>query len=212
MDRRLPRTRGDGPVRHRRCSKATARAPASPHTRGWTPTGSRDRHRCAEASWRLPRTRGDGPVMSHRLAHQRSTAGLPRTRGDGPASTSGSFDDFLQASPHTRGWTRGASSAALEAKLNRLPRTRGDGPSPCWTSDVRPRRLPRTRGDGPLTDLVIVTVNLVTRNRPGHRSESPASPHTRGWTRRETVTGNVYAGTGFPAHAGMDPIACRWVG
>ena len=58
------------------------------------------------------------------------------------------------------------------------------GPQP-WA-----QRLPRTRGDGPAP----------ARERS---SPSPASPHTRGWTRSSGRRGSRRSG--FPAHAGMDP-------
>ena len=58
--------------------------------------------------------------------------------------------------------------------------------------------IPRTRGDGP----------------PGWtRPRRPCgdSPHTRGWT-RDQMRGNA-GRDGFPAHAGMDPLAvCRRLG
>ena len=57
----------------------------------------------------------------------------------------------------------------------------------------RSPRLPRTRGDGPINQC--------------HVEVSPwASPHTRGWTRAAVATDA--ARLGFPAHAGMDPVAC----
>ena len=90
----LPRTRGDGPSW---VADPQLGAPASPHTRGWTPVArvgavqlvgfpahaGMDRGRSSDAtpSSRLPRTRGDGPVITVRL------------------------DGHRQASPHTRGWT-----------------------------------------------------------------------------------------------------------
>ena len=95
-------------------------------------------------------------------------------------------------------------------KWRGLPRTRGDGPARGRRADVDcsgfpahagmdPRadgahdgrtRLPRTRGDGPGT------------NGAGVRT-SPASPHTRGWTR--SASEGQAGPPGFPAHAGMDP-------
>ena len=56
-------------------------------------------------------------------------------------------------------------------------------------------RLPRTRGDGPAE----------ARRRS---TASMASPHTRGWTRQESVA--APPGRGFPAHAGMDPSPRGW--
>ena len=58
--------------------------------------------------------------------------------------------------------------------------------------DEAPRssRLPRTRGDGP-------------GRRRNRRVDARASPHTRGWTVKDSPS--PLARTGFPAHAGMDP-------
>ena len=58
-------------------------------------------------------------------------------------------------------------------------------------------RLPRTRGDGPAKSLARVL-------------SSVASPHTRGWT--PLRTSGIMSGSGFPAHAGMDPRADRPAG
>ena len=118
-----------------------------------------------------------------------STSGrLPRTRGDGPSGGSGS-GTTNRASPHTRGWTRqrgvgGAVRAGFPAHAGMDPSRSGPCAPRGW--------LPRTRGDGPA--------------RPGgtHRGDA-ASPHTRGWTRRANRWG-IYR-SGFPAHAGMDPMA-----
>ena len=91
---RLPRTRGDGPVRPWYPFEGRS---ASPHTRGWTRQvpleGVHARGFPAHAGmdpghpgglrrwWRLPRTRGDGPRLSDGTL-------IPQ-----------------RASPHTRGWT-----------------------------------------------------------------------------------------------------------
>ena len=115
----------------------------------------------------------------------RQDFGLPRTRGDGPAP-SGSGQRRPAASPHTRGWT----SAALSMSRRRHGFPAHAGMDPEYLCRARPApRLPRTRGDGP---------------RRQHRTSfwSGASPHTRGWTRRQVV--HVAARPGFPAHAGMD--------
>ena len=69
------------------------------------------------------------------------------------------------------------------------------GMDPCARARPgRSVRLPRTRGDGPLDAHV---PPLARR----------ASPHTRGWT----VLGRRRRrrGSGFPAHAGMDPSVAR---
>ena len=91
---RLPRTRGDGPVRTSNVSTSSA---ASPHTRGWTAPGF---------DTQAP---GIG-FPAHAGMDRRSTppaaraAGLPRTRGDGPSARP-RVEPGTQASPHTRGWT-----------------------------------------------------------------------------------------------------------
>ena len=95
-----------------------------------------------------------------------------------------------QASPHTRGWTgdpvrRATGRAGFPAHAGMDLRLD--------VVDALAKRLPRTRGDGPA---------MISRRR----GRMPASPHTRGWTRRPCVA--VVAGHGFPAHAGMDPSAC----
>ena len=115
---------------------------------------------------------------------------LPRTRGDGPDSASPSHA-LIRASPHTRGWTR----RRLYRRRPRwgFPAHAGMDPSESAAGGGS-RRLPRTRGDGP-------------RPRGQKPKPSPASPHTRGWTR---VAAAEPAGRlGFPAHAGMDPSLRR---
>ena len=74
--RRLPRTRGDGPV-----PDCGSRQPsrASPHTRGWTPGRSLGRR----GGRGFPAHAGMDPAPAHEAG---SAGGLPRTRGDGPAA------------------------------------------------------------------------------------------------------------------------------
>ena len=154
--RRLPRTRGDGPlVDH----PAAREDQASPHTRGWTP----GRRRWWRRWWGFPAHAGMDPHHS-RNAHD--PVGLPRTRGDGPPATRPGCAP-AEASPHTRGWTwaeigGGIQVQGFPAHAGMDP---GQGPpQPRWS------RLPRTRGDGPVS---------LTR----HMDDEMASPHTRGWTR-----------------------------
>ena len=173
---RLPRTRGDGPVAR---LGHGARTEASPHTRGWTRSSS-------------SRATAQPGFPAHAGMDRRTPSGparrwrLPRTRGDGPWSGVGS-PCLYRASPHTRGWTRWQLRVVAEevgfpahAGMDRS-RTR---------SAACTMRLPRTRGDGP--DHV----------KPSS-SRIGASPHTRGWTRRDLLLG--VRPRGFPAHAGMDP-------
>ena len=93
-ERRLPRTRGDGPAE---LTPATARAWASPHTRGWT----RQRQRQPEVERGFPAHAGMDPTWRRRPACCRR---LPRTRGDGPSNRPVGRVS-VWASPHTRGWT-----------------------------------------------------------------------------------------------------------
>ena len=153
--RRLPRTRGDGPVPH---VTAAAVEEASPHTRGWTV----DRVAGFVRQVGFPAHAGMDPERTWASA---SCPRLPRTRGDGPLSRS-RCARITMASPHTRGWTLGGrpdpvravgfpAHAGMDPACT--PRTRGRG----W--------LPRTRGDGPAS-------------RSTTRFTAKASPHTRGWT------------------------------
>ena len=174
--RRLPRTRGDGPVIPGGSDVGT---PASPHTRGWTRpwpgTTSRDAG--------FPAHAGMDP---RQFARYLACMGLPRTRGDGPRGPrTGSTDP--RASPHTRGWThreagdgRPRVGFPAHAGMDRRE-AREDGAR---------ARLPRTRGDGPT--LIGTSAGQLA-----------ASPHTRGWT--HGISGRRVAAGGFPAHAGMDP-------
>ena len=86
-----------------------------------------------------------------------------------------------------RGWTQ-ESTKKCSTQFG-FPAHAGMDP---WRSPASElgSRLPRTRGDGPYA-------------RPLARPLPPASPHTRGWTRRRSPWWTPCAG--FPAHAGMDP-------
>ena len=133
--RRLPRTRGDGPLG----ACVAPRPPAaSPHTRGWTPRSRMIGHE----DHGFPAHAGMDPVAAWRSL---CVPRLPRTRGDGPAVTN-SAPWSTVASPHTRGWTRSDDPRAVRAlgfpahagmdRVAQPPRR-------------SPRGLPRTRGDGP---------------------------------------------------------------
>ena len=111
---------------------------------------------------------------------------LPRTRGDGPRPSDDDSRD-RPASPHTRGWT--LDELYLAGLGGGFPAHAGMDPPSSFRVSFG-MRLPRTRGDGP----------QVVPDRSPHRT---ASPHTRGWTRRQP-RGNQPQ-QGFPAHAGMDP-------
>ena len=94
----------------------------------------------------------------------------------------------VEASPRTRGWTQ-----ALFAERGRPVDRKGfpahAGMDPGKTSaypHASGERLPRARGDGPCPDR-----------------DLRRSPRTRGWTPSQQA---FRPPTGFPAHAGMDPM------
>ena len=176
LEKRLPRTRGDGPQ-----SPPTIRPQraAPPHTRGWTLIGKFK----ADDGRGSPAHAGMDPT----LALSSSTVNrLPRTRGDGPVPPRGDVG-VVGAPPHTRGWTRQFGDAGRNAAGS--PAHAGMDPArAAWCGLIA--RLPRTRGDGPRPR---------TRPRPVAR----APPHTRGWTRDFLGLDGIAHGS--PAHAGMDP-------
>ena len=177
---RLPRTRGDGPVT---VTQKRDGQPASPHTRGWTPGRAlHARRRCG-----FPAHAGMDPDQAGRLPPHH---GLPRTRGDGPSWSPGARNSKA-ASPHTRGWTLG--SRGFPIADSGFPAHAGMDPvgRVCARTNSR---LPRTRGDGPAKTQIIARFD-------------EASPHTRGWT--PIVARPLGDVTGFPAHAGMDPVVAR---
>ena len=172
----FPRTRGDGPLNR---PDDDGRRAVSPHTRGWT----------RPASPRLPGERGfpAHAGMDPRLLRQRrSRLGFPRTRGDGPRRVMKSGPP-IWVSPHTRGWTRVASLSG--SCLHGFPAHAGMDPRASPRGRL-PTGFPRTRGDGPSA-------------RCDSAESISVSPHTRGWT--HVVRIDQRPGSGFPAHAGMDP-------
>ena len=113
--RRLPRTRGDGPVLAR---TVVTDAAAPPHTRGWTllePV-------VVGAGVGSPAHAGMDPPRACPSWRRRR---LPRTRGDGPDTASGSINGDEGSPAHAGMDPRGNGSTGSSA---RLPRTRGDGP------------------------------------------------------------------------------------
>ena len=111
---------------------------------------------------------------------------LPRTRGDGPCLVD-SCPAAAAASPHTRGWT--PDTRRHGHQVRGFPAHAGMDPD--LSVPAGPAgRLPRTRGDGPYQAGATFV-------------HFPASPHTRGWTRRRRSARRPPPG--FPAHAGMDP-------
>ena len=177
---RLPRTRGDGPSSG---VGSSARARASPHTRGWTCARKGE----AMLDYGFPAHAGmDRGARTGGMSASR----LPRTRGDGPGVWSRGCS-ALSASPHTRGWT--PRDPALVVGDRGFPAHAGMDPRPGRPAAAR-AGLPRTRGDGPYID-------------PATGNPARASPHTRGWTRPRPA--DPRPGDGFPAHAGMDPLRGR---
>ena len=125
LQRRLPRTRGDGPVVFEPLLERRERSGFPAHA-GMDP---RVRHETAEFRRAgFPAHAGMDPCPTARLATVPASAGFPAHAGMDPADLprmpSG---ESRKASPHTRGWTRHEARTAL--KLARLPRTRGDGPA-----------------------------------------------------------------------------------
>ena len=174
---RFPRTRGDGPAVYRSQDDGVT---VSPHTRGWTQkTSPRRRPRQG-----FPAHAG----MDPRLADRGRTGGrFPRTRGDGPLAIR-HRERQPAVSPHTRGWTPCrvrplGEGAGFPAHAGMDPRVRRGCSAATW--------FPRTRGDGPWRWRSSLTGR-------------PVSPHTRGWTPACRTARSI--SSGFPAHAGMDPI------
>ena len=112
--------------------------------------------------------------------------GFPRPRGDGPEPR-GRRPALTAVSPPTRGWThRGIRDRPCAPGF---PAHAGMDPHHA-AQPPNTTRFPRPRGDGP---------------HPLFASSLPlaVSPPTRGWTCHSY--GSKPDGTGFPAHAGMDP-------
>ena len=174
--RRLPRARGDGPLRHN-CPRRLSSA--SPRPRGWTVQVARLEARLNG----FPAPAGMDPSV---LGLPTTGTRLPRARGDGPArGIQGTVE--ATASPRPRGWTRGCG--AMRGPRPGFPAPAGMDPLMVATKDA-PSRLPRARGDGPRAVQV-------------SGGDTAASPRPRGWTLPE-VEGRA-SDAGFPAPAGMDP-------
>ena len=165
----------------------------SPPTRGWTSPSSTAP---GEGS---PRPRGDGPL-------QMVSTVSPPTRGwtrvDKAVLPGRSVD--LEVSPPTRGWTRSSGDQRLDRRTG-FPRPRGDGPA-CSPRAKHPASgFPAHAGMDPAVTGSAAPTGDGAEGRP-----TPVSPPTRGWTqglRTSRSAGPPHGG--FPAHAGMDPIATR---
>ena len=215
----VPRTRGDGPVRH---AVIASMHPGSPHTRGWTFFLVRLRRRRqgfpAHAGMDLPqqaaceRDRRGSPHTRgwtlNRTRFRQPVSGFPAHAGMDPNGWPSSTPwtrvprtrgdgplafpmgaIALGGSPHTRGWTRRDPGPHVIG--GGFPAHAGMDPR--WAGGrAGGTRVPRTRGDGPV------------RQVRGCRTWR-GSPHTRGWTLKRTRFRQPVSG--FPAHAGMDPPA-----
>ena len=174
----FPRPRGDGP---RRASARPLNPAVSPPTRGWTRIGAA----LLPDGGGFPAHAGMDPCWS---AGRSSRARFPRPRGDGPPDAMAANAASV-VSPPTRGWTPvhpirvfDGRGFPAHAGMDRL-RLAGAVPH---------HGFPRPRGDGPCQ----------SGRRPfGGR----VSPPTRGWTPYHGD--GLSSSVGFPAHAGMDPVA-----
>ena len=177
---RFPRPRGDGPTGAALRDEIQG---VSPPTRGWT-------HQDTERGKLLlgfPAHAGMDPIPTRSIGNSRR---FPRPRGDGPECNA-TRASAKEVSPPTRGWT--ARDPARRRPARGFPAHAGMDPPPSCAPAQR-RRFPRPRGDGPDQP----------REYPDAR---PVSPPTRGWI-RQTASGSA-SGSGFPAHAGMDPRAAE---
>ena len=137
--------------------------------------------------------------------------GSPAHAGIDPWRAPGSPVDHVRAPPHTRGSTyqsagrvRRHLGSPAHAGIDLEPFVGGDlflgspahagiDPTKSW-STPQATRLPRTRGDRPNPDRIMLYLQQ-------------APPHTRGST--QSRPDNSVSSAGSPAHAGIDPFACR---
>ena len=135
VDRRFPRTSGDGPITLTPSSLGDV---VSPHERGWTPS------RTCQPSMRagFPARAGMDPATKAPITtHSR----FPRTSGDGPFCRCRVLS-LESVSPHERGWTHHHVSTVHHPVG--FPARAGMDPCRGATSS-HGRRFPRTSGDGP---------------------------------------------------------------
>ena len=174
----FPRPRGDGPT-----VTLTARDVdgVSPPTRGWTPFAS-----LIALGWKgFPAHAGMDPPTP---TPWQSSTRFPRPRGDGPRSR-GRAPRRRSVSPPTRGWTQAAD--LVDHAGHGFPAHAGMDLTPYGKAEDIVG-FPRPRGDGPCPSLRM-------------RRSGAVSPPTRGWTAIHRPRPGC--GHGFPAHAGMDPVA-----
>ena len=178
--RRFPRPRGDGPGYGAWSDTGTM---VSPPTRGWTA----DRRPPAVARMGFPAHAGMDPFT---WASAGGDSGFPRPRGDGPHVYI-ALHGIAEVSPPTRGWT--PRGGAAPGRWRGFPAHAGMDPIRRARTSLFPR-FPRPRGDGPQLPPGVLILTVV-------------SPPTRGWTASPRMTRQERQG--FPAHAGMDPLADR---
>ncbi len=213
--KRLPRSRGDGPLAAYASSepggsparagmdprrRAPAWRQAPPLARGWTLT-----HGEAATSRGLPRSRGDGPST---VAVAASIRGLPRSRGDGPLADSVVRPDIRL--PRSRG--DGPRSAPADPDAQGSPARAGMDPrrrGMCWTSAAPPLARGWTL-DGP-------PGSAERRGSPARAGMDPSSGRVAGKDLGSPARAGMdpwlgtagELGRGSPARAGMDPCR-RW--
>ncbi len=174
--RRLPRSRGDGPVPRDRGGRP-GRAP--PLTRGWS-------RRWGGGGDRATGSPAHAGMVPWRAMRSLRCLRLPRSRGDGPFDGLDSSDSSL-APPLTRGWSlHGRQDGDHELGSPAHAGMVHTGAS--WSSFST--GLPRSRGDGPNT-------------QSGRQTLSMAPPLTRGWSLASPEARTRALGS--PAHAGMVP-------
>ncbi len=179
---RLPRTRGDRPLRS---GSGIPVGWSPPHPRGSTGAGKRHEAFALVS----PAPAGIDPFAASRISQSQR---LPRTRGDRP-QTGRRGGKEKRSPPHPRGSTWWMLGVRNNLIVSPAPAGIDPGhhpPATLWW------RLPRTRGDRPLSPCW---------NTP-HKT-SP--PHPRGSTpvfRLQALAGEV-----SPAPAGIDPAICSTV-
>ncbi len=141
---RLPRVRGDRPLRHRR---SPPDAPATPRARGSTLQAlARELQHVG-----YPACAGIDPRW---ICWRHRNPGLPRVRGDRPTLV-GTLVAGLPATPRARGSTYPCRHAGRRSAG--YPACAGIDPRRVIVAVIR-QRLPRVRGDRPLTSVRIALV------------------------------------------------------
>ena len=131
--RRVPRPRGDGPIRRRAPARPMSR---SPPARGWPGRHvSRLRRRAA-----FPARAG---MARTGCATRKSVKCVPRPRGDGPPRRAGR-NRPMKRSPPARGWP--GEKGLVRRRPHGVPRPRGDGPAHIRASQQVQTRSPPARG------------------------------------------------------------------